>query len=102
MKTWLLSLILIAPALSCAQELLVTHSGNTHSFERFRFSDDGSMIELWSGLTEPVSIPVDSVVELVSFENEKIYHLKCLNKHLKKFASLELVTTGKVNVYRRV
>jgi hypothetical protein len=100
----LLLFALSIPILSAAQGTLITSNGREfilNSFNSYKINDDGSMIDVRICPTCLTSIPVDSVAELVSFSEEKIYHLKRLLMPSLKFAFLELVSSGKVTVYKR-
>lgn len=102
MKACLLSFVLIIPMLSPAQEMLVTRGGREFAFQTYKIRANGSVIDLRTKPKDVNSIPADSVAEMVSFGDEKIYHLKHPKPHSREVAFLELVTSGKVTVYRRV
>jgi hypothetical protein len=100
----LLVVVLIMPILAPAQGTLITKDRREfvlNSFNSFKINEDGSMIDVRTCPTCQTSIPVDSIAELVSFTEERIYHLKRIHHPTLKFAFLELISSGKVTVYRR-
>jgi hypothetical protein len=97
----LLLFVMMMPLLSQAQELLVTTDGRELRFESYRLSDDGSMIEVRTCPACLNPVPVDSVAEMISLVDEKIYHLKRIHVPSLKLAFLELLTSGTITVYKR-
>jgi hypothetical protein len=101
-KAYLVVCFLIPSPIIRAQEMLVTAQGREYKNDRYRISEDGTAINVRTCPTCVTPVPFDSVAELVSFSEEKIYHLKHVLFPSLKVAFLELVSSGRITVYKRI
>jgi hypothetical protein len=96
---------LFTSVFSRAQDMLVALDGRQFNVESFRFSADGSMINFHTSLIRMNTLPIDSVLEAVSIDEEKIYRLKRFEMHspidLSQVDFLEVVSAGEITVYKR-